>query len=133
MAPVGTLTRPSSLRPTAHQALGVVIAAILAVAVLAAMFALVRGPNFVDHVTIDNRSNGEIHVVTSGNDTEHRLGLAVVDPDQRTRIDEVLDQGDAWKFELSNGRVPLGVLTISRAQLERDHWNVVIPASLGRD
>jgi hypothetical protein len=133
MPSVGTLTRPSSLRPTAHQAFGVGAAAIVVMLVLAAAFAAVRGPAFVDHVTIDNRSDSEVHVVVRSSDGGGALGLAVVDPDRSTRLDEILDQGDTWEFELSRGRADLGVITVTRAELEDNGWKVVIPASVGRD
>jgi hypothetical protein len=132
MSPVGTLTRPSSLRPSVYQAGGVGLLVIIAVLVMGAALALVHGPKFVDHVTFDNRSNLEVHVVARGADGDPALGLAVVDPDQRTRLDEVLDQGDTWRFQLSRGRSDLGVITLTRAELAAAGWNVVIPASLGR-
>ncbi len=131
MPPVGTLTRPSSLRPSVNQAVGVTVAAVIAVLAMAAVLAFVRGPDFIDHLTIDNRSNLEVHVAArAADDTE--LGLAVVDADQRIRIDEVLDQGDVWRFPLTRGRADLGVIKMTRAELADAGWNLVIPASLGR-
>jgi hypothetical protein len=132
MSPVGTLTRPSALRPSVHQAVGISLVTVIAALVMAATLAFVRGPEFVDHVTIDNRSALEVHVVARGVD-DTALGLAVVDPDQRTRLEAVLDQGDTWRFRLSRGRTDLGVITMTRDQLAAAGWNVVLPASLGRD
>jgi hypothetical protein len=132
MSPVGTLTRPSDLRSSIRQAVGLGIAAILAVLVMAGVLAFVRGPDFVDHITVDNRSNLEVHVVARDADGTD-LGLAVVDPDRRTRLDEVLDQGETWRFQLSRGRDDLGVITMTRRELVDAGWSLVIPASLGRD
>ncbi len=132
MSPVGTLTRPSSLRPSVHQALAVGLVVVFGVLVLGAALALVRGPQFVDHVTFDNRSNTEVHIVALDAGAGPGLGLAVVDPDRRTRLDDVLDQGDTWRFQLSSGRTELGVITLTRDELANAGWNVVIPASLGR-
>jgi hypothetical protein len=61
---------------------------------------------------------------------EDRRGYAAVaalEPNSTTVVQSVIDPGDPWilAFRIAGTRV--SELRLSRAQLERQHWRVVIP------
>jgi hypothetical protein len=54
--------------------------------------------------------------------------VATVDARDRTRIDEVIDQGDVWRFRYEVGPDRIAEVRRTRDQLEAAGWTVVIPA-----
>ena len=128
MSPVLTRSRPASVgAPRAVIAVG--SAAIVAIVALLGLFELVRGPEFVDHVTIDNRAPADERVDLLGPDGAV-IALGVVDAHSRARIEEVVDPGDPWVFRVSRAGRTLGVIRTSRGELAANGWRVVVPASL---
>jgi hypothetical protein len=126
MSPVQLHRHPTPVAP-ARRVAGFA-GAIVVVLALAGLFPLVRGPEFVDHVSIDNRSSENIEVsVHSGDNRE--LPLAAIDAGERTRIDAVLDQGDDWNFVFRHAGETVGEARVTRDQLASDDWRIVIPGS----
>lgn len=127
MSPVQLHRHPTPVAP-ARRAAAFATAAVVVVLALAALFPLVRGPEFVDHVSIDNRSSESIEVAVSGND-DGELLLATIDAGDQARVEAVLDQGDDWFFVFRHAGETVGEARVTRDQLAADGWRVVIPAS----
>jgi hypothetical protein len=129
MTPV--LTRPSPANTRRPEvALAIAALVVVAASTLFAAFTLVRSPDQVDRVTVVNRLEDEVDVdVVAADGT--RLALTVAPPTTATRVTEVVDQGDAWTFEVSGPDGVVGRIRLSGAELAAAGWRVVIPASLG--
>jgi hypothetical protein len=88
---------------------------------------LVRGPRFIDQLTVRNPTGFVVDVSASdrhGNDT---VPIAALEPHSTTVVESVIDPGDPWilDFRIAGRRV--GTQRVSRAQLERGDWRVDIP------
>jgi hypothetical protein len=129
MSPV--LTRPSDARVKRRSDLLMVVgAAIAGVAALLGAFALVRAPDVVTDVTLVNRTGEMLDVDVRGESDGELVALAVLPPRGNVQVPDVVDQGDTWVFEVSREGRALGNIRLTRAQLERDGWRVVLPAQL---
>jgi hypothetical protein len=128
MSPVLTRSRPASVRVprSAIAATGAVIVALL---VFAALFALVRGPDFIDHVTIDNRTATDQRVDLVGPDGG-LIALGVVDAHSSARIEGIVDPGDPLAVRVSHAGRTLATVPMTRDKLAANGWRVVLPASL---
>jgi hypothetical protein len=115
-------------RPDTGQRLGVAAAALVAVVALVVVVAAMRGPGFVDEMTVVNESPYDVHVEVRrpGGPV---LGLGTVPRDRDMRFTSVLDQGDTWSFAFSSGGEDGGAIEVPRSSLERDGWRLTIPAT----
>lgn len=129
MSPTLLQSVPVSARK-ARTALWVSTAAIVGAAALIGMTALLRGPDFVDHVTIDNRSAYDLDVAVTGAQRTGLLGLTTIGPHQGDRVEEVIDQGDTWVFVITRAGDQIARIRISRQDLAANGWRVTLPASL---
>ena len=99
---------------------------------LVAVFAssALRGPSFVPSVTIVNPSPYVVEVdVTAANSNEFTQ-VASVSPKSTSAAEQVVDQGDSWKFRVSSAGVDGGEFTVSRTALAQADWKVTIPPSV---
>jgi hypothetical protein len=99
---------------------------------LAALFGalqLTRGPEFVSHVDIVNRTEFQLNAQVTDAHRDGWLGLRVVQPESTTIVRDVIDQGDAWIFQFSRAGTTAGELRVTRDQLENDDWQIVVPKS----
>jgi hypothetical protein len=115
-------------RPDARRGAEVAAAALLAVLAFAALAAALRGPAFVDEVTIVNDSPFDVHVDVRA-PGGRVLGLGTVPRGREMRFTSVLDQGDTWSFSFSSGDDDGGRVDLARRALERDGWRLTIPAT----
>jgi hypothetical protein len=100
---------------------------LVSVAVISLLSWVVRGPAFVDQMTITNPTAFDVDVDVAGTD-RRRLNLAYVDSGGSVVVRDVIDQGDTWIFRFSYGGTHAGSLRVDRARLARDGWRVEIPA-----
>jgi hypothetical protein len=110
-----------------------VLLAVAAAAVFVGLTALVRGPEFVDHITVENRAAMEIGVAVADDEDAALLGIATAPPGRTARVTDVVDQGDRWVFVLTNAGQQLGRLVLTRDELGSRGWRVVLPATLGNE
>jgi hypothetical protein len=130
MAPVAVESQPIAVRRT-RAAASFVLLAVAAGAVFVGLTALVRGPEFVDHVTVENRAPLEVGVAVADADDGALLGIATASPGRTARVTDVVDQGDRWIFVLTNAGEPVGRIELTRDELESRGWRVVLPGTLG--
>ena len=122
--------RSPSVR-VSRQAVAIVVAAVLAAATLFVVAQrLARSPSTVAHVTIVNPTPYDLEVEVTGAGRAHGLTLGSVGRDQTKVIDDVLDQGSQWIFHFRKGHDDAGAVTMPKAQLARDHWQLTVPASV---
>ena len=115
-------------RPEARRGVGAAAFALLAVLAFVALAAAMRGPGFVDEVTVVNESPFDVHVEVRAPDGPV-LGLGTVPRGRELPFTSVLDQGDTWSFSFSSGGEDGGRVDVARRDLEQDGWRLTIPAT----
>jgi hypothetical protein len=124
-----TLTRAPRSRPAVGRIARSVPAVIGGVVVILLLSWLVRGPDFVDRVTIANRTAFDVDVNVAGADGS-RLDLTYVTAGETKAVRDVIDKGDVWIFHFSYGRTDAGTLRLDRTRLTQSGWRVEIPAAV---
>jgi hypothetical protein len=131
MSSLLTQARSVPLRQVRSRFVAGVFVAAAAVLVFAGTLALLRRPDFVDHVTVVNRTKHAIDVDVDPGNGHEWMGLGGVEPRSTIRIDDVIDQGETWVFQMRNGGALVDEITVSRDQLKADGWRVVVSATPG--
>jgi hypothetical protein len=90
---------------------------------------LLRGPDFVDRVTIANPTAFDVDVDVAGSDGG-LLDLYYVEAGTTAVVRDVIDQEDTWTFHLSYGGTDAGTLRLDRARLAQSGWRVEIPQAV---
>ena len=102
---------------------------------LAAVTLLLAGcsapPPTVDRITLVNPTDYEFHVHVTGREQGIWLPVAIVEARSEDVAQDVIDQGDRWTFRFLYTGESLEERSLTRAELERNGWRVVIPAELG--
>jgi hypothetical protein len=133
MSPVLTRPRPrSGAAPFPREVLVVALAAAIIITALAGIQAALRGPEFVDRVTVVNETPYLIDIEITSAGGDGWLGLGPVSPDARHSFRSVVDQGDRWIFHVTAGPYEGGEFSLSKTELEREHWRVTIPVDVDR-
>jgi hypothetical protein len=128
MSPVLTRPRPRSGPVLLRRKVVVVaVAGAMAIAALAEMHEALRGPPFIDRITIVNESPYLIELEAAGDSRDGWLKLGPVAPGETDSFGSVVDQGDRWRFHVTSGRYDGGEFALSRIELERAQWRVVVP------
>jgi hypothetical protein len=128
MSPVLLESRPIPVR-RARRAVGIAVVVLFALS-LVGLFDLVRVPEAVDHLSIDNETRDDL-TVSVGSGDGALLPVAVVEAGRSERVTDVLDQGDRWVVVLNRAGERVGVIRVDRSQLEADGWRVVVPEGFG--
>jgi hypothetical protein len=118
--------RWGALQPHAGKSLGIVGRGIL-ILLLAACS--VR-PRTVDRVTIVNRTAYKLDVQVTDGDRDGWLPVAIVDGGSDADSLGLVDQGDVWIFRFLHSGDPVGELILTRAELERNDWQVEVPGDV---
>ncbi len=107
------------------------IAAAVAAAGLAAGLGpiLLRGPAFVERITVVNRGPYDIHVEASG-DRRTWTSVTTADRDSTSVGLEVIDQGAIWIFRFTAQGRDGGEVRTTRADLRRARWTIEIPEAV---
>jgi hypothetical protein len=90
---------------------------------------LVRGPDFVDRVTITNGTAFDVDVDVAGSGGGV-LDLTYITADETKVVRGVIDQGDIWIFHFSYGGTDAGTLRLDRTRLAQSDWKVEIPEAV---
>ena len=111
------------VRPIAGK-LGVVAALVV---MLAVGLWLARGPAFVNHVGVTNKSGYDLNVDVTSSDHDGWLPISVATGGSTTVTHEVIDQGDTWVFRFSYAGKDAGEVSIPRSALAKNGWTVSVP------
>jgi hypothetical protein len=117
---------PPRQRPRTPFVLGAV--AVLAVLLISQFLA---APHVVSRVTIDNPGDYGALVEVADAQGHDWFPIGTIERHGSTSFEQVYDVGNTWRFRLSAQTVGLGVIKVSRAQLERSNWHVEIPTRIG--
>lgn len=124
-----TLTRACRSRPAIGRVAWSVPAVLGGVVVILLLSWLVRGPDFVDRVTIANRTAFDVDVNVAGSDGG-LLDLTYIIAGETKAVRDVIDQGDIWVFHFSYGGTDAGTLRLDRTGLAQNGWRVAIPEAV---
>lgn len=124
-----TLTRAPRSRPAIGRVARSVPAVLGGVVVILLLSWLVRGPDFVDRVTIANRTALDVDVNVAGSDGG-LLDLTYIAAGETKSVRDVIDQGDIWVFHFSYGGTDAGTLRLDRTRLAQNGWRVEIPEAV---
>jgi hypothetical protein len=123
---------PPTSRRAAPIARGVVVV-IAALAMIALGLWLVRDPDFVDRVEVKNSTGYDLNIDVTGSDRDGWLPISVATGGGNvTNTDDVVDQGETWIFRFAYASYPAGELRLSRSQLDKENWRVVVPDSVAK-
>jgi hypothetical protein len=124
-----TLTRAPRSRPAVGRIVWYLPIVLAGVAVTFLLSWLLRGPDFVDRVTIANPTAFDVDVDVAGSDGG-LLDLYYVEAGTTAVVRDVIDQEDTWTFHLSYGGTDAGTLRLDRARLAQSGWRVEIPQAV---
>jgi hypothetical protein len=128
MSPVLTRPKPQSTpAQRRRELLAIVAAALTGIAVLVSITAALRGPGFIDRLTIVNDSPYLVDVEVTSGDHDGWLNLGPVSPGARHGFQNVIDQGDRWIFHITSGPYDGGEFSESKRGLEQADWRIAIP------
>ncbi|MGH2809221.1 MAG: hypothetical protein ACRDKT_18295 [Actinomycetota bacterium] len=99
----------------------------LAMAVTLAVLAGCADVSFVDRITVANDTDfpATVDVTDAARSGWLRLGLA--QDVSETSFGNVIDQGDVWVFRFDYAGKFQQELEVTRADLERNDWTIMIP------
>ena len=94
--------------------------------------ALDTSHHFVDAVKVSDNSDYafDVAVSSSADAGTSWLPLGVAAEHARTSFSTVFDQGSSWVFRFTTQGLIAGEVTMTRAELARDGWRVVVPDSI---
>ena len=133
MSPVLTRPRPRSAPALfRREVIVLAVAGAMGVAVLAATNAALRGPDFVDRVTVVNETPYLVDIEVTDRAGDGWLGLGPVSADASHTFRDVVDQGERWVFHVTSGPYDGGEFSRSKRELEQERWRVTIPVDVQR-
>ena len=135
MGPV--LSRPRPIpqpRPATSRRdlIAVVTGATLWLAIVVPLHPLLRGPSFVDEISIDNPHEWNVNIDVSDQEREGSVGIGSIEREEGQTFEEILDQGPQWIFQFDHAGVAGGELTVNRSELERADWSITVPDDFAR-
>jgi hypothetical protein len=100
-------------------------------AMLALLVASCSGPpSVVDGITIANPTAYDLDVEVTDEDRDGWLPVAIVEAESEDIVPAITDQGEVWIFRFRHFGDPVGELSFTRTELERNGWRVEVPAEV---
>jgi hypothetical protein len=132
MSPVLARPRPQSPPHFRRQFAVVIVAGAIVIAALGGVYAAIRGPDFVDRVTIVNDTPYLVDVEVTNGPRDGWLRLGPISPGESHDFGSVVDQGGRWIFHVTTGPHDGGEFAQTKRELEEGHWRITIPADVQR-
>jgi hypothetical protein len=85
----------------------------------------------IHEITLTNPTDYEVFVSVGTEPAGATLPLVALRPHETRVIKDVLDQGDQWVLHLRGQGREVGSITLPRADLLAQEWQVELPNSLG--
>lgn len=131
MPPTSTIPESPPRPPRAPSQLPITIAALVAFVVLLVQVSTVLTlPDRVDQLTVHNETEYDLNIDLRSAPGASRLRLAPVSRGSSRTLRSVIDPGSTFVFEFSYGGVDAAPITLNRATLEENGWEVVIPGEI---
>jgi hypothetical protein len=87
-------------------------------------------PSTVPRVSFVNNSGYDVEVEVTGGENTGTLQLGTAAARTTTVVEDVIDQGATWVVHFGAQGVDAGELRLTRADLDRADWKVVIPGEV---
>lgn len=94
------------------------------------LVACLAPPPTVDRITIVNPTGYDLDVDVAGPERGSWLPVAIAEARTERVAEEVIDQGEEWVFRFLHWGDPVGELSITRAELVGDGWQVEVPGEV---
>lgn len=104
-------------------------AAALGVAVLLMVGQLMKEPNFIERIEVQNPTRYDITVHVAG-EADGWMTVGTSRRQGTSTFEEIYDQGDLWILRFTAQGEEGGELRLSKTKLERDEWRIEIPSSV---
>jgi hypothetical protein len=113
--------------------LGLGVAGLALVAALAVTFVagLSGGPSTVARITFENPTVYALDIEVSPGTGTGWTSAGSVRQQSTAVVQEVVDQGDVWRFRFDSQGETGGEVRLTRAELEASGWRVAIPEEVG--
>jgi hypothetical protein len=121
--------RPRPGRPARSAFLVAAVVATTALVVVVLPL-LLRGPDFVDRLTIDNPTAVPVEVSVRAAGSEAALALGTASPRARTTFESIVDPGGRWTVRFVANGEAVAETEVTRERLERGEWRFTIPDSV---
>lgn len=120
------------VRPIAAK-VGVVVVVALA-ALLAAGLWITKGPDFVNHVSVTNKTGYDLNVDVTTAKHDGWMPISVATGGGATTVtQDVIDQRDTWVFRFSYAHSNGGQISVPRSELAKNGWRVVVPDQVAKN
>jgi hypothetical protein len=104
---------------------------IASLAGLALLLASCSGPPpTVETITVSNSTGYDLDVQVTGRDRNGWLPMAIAEARSERKTEQVTDQGEVWIFRFLHWGDPVGEVSLTRGELERNGWHVEVPAEV---
>jgi hypothetical protein len=104
-----------------------VVTIAIGVALVVLATAVMPAPGYVDRISFVNATSYDVSVDVSSSPTSSTMQVTNARHKATTVQGQVVDQGEQWVFHLATQGRAVGTLPMSRSELERAGWRVVIP------
>lgn len=121
--------RPAPLRQP-RQLAGAIALVVAAVLLFVPVLVLLRAPALVKRVTLSNSTIYQVNVEVAGPSGKEWLDLGGVPRESDVVVDDVEQQGSKWTFRFTSAGVFAAEMELSRSELERAGWRVLIPPGI---
>jgi hypothetical protein len=113
-----------------REAVGSAIGGAVILILVLAVIPLLRTPQLVPRVTLVNATSYQVNVDATGAAHDGWVDLGSVPREREVSLEGVADEGREWTFRFTSAGVYAGEMILARADLERDHWRVNVPAGV---
>lgn len=126
-------SRTATRRGPQHSRVRAVLDSDFTAVLVAALVALgvgsivLRGPAFVDEVSITNSSEYDIGVQVGGADRDGWMAVTTASSRSTTTTRDVIDQGEVWVFRFRAQGREGGEVRVTRRELELADWTLEVP------
>lgn len=87
-------------------------------------------PPTVERITVANPTGYDLDVQVTDEDRDGWFPVGIVGAGSERVTEQVIDQGEVWNFRFLHWGDPVGEMSLTRAELERNGWQVEVPAEV---
>jgi hypothetical protein len=121
--------KPAPFRPIAAK-FGVLVAL---AALLAGGLWVTKGPDFVNHVSVTNKTGYDLNVDVTTAKHDGWMPISVATGGATTVTRDVIDQRDTWVFRFSYAGRNAGEISVPRSELAKNGWRIVVPDQVAKN
>ena len=100
-------------------------------ALIALSLGLLDSPRTVDGLTLTNPTAYDLKVEASGAPGHGWLPIGIVEHGESVIVDDVIDQGETWRFRFTGQSRAAGQVVRARSALVAADWHLTVPEAIG--